>query len=289
MSAYLDSLVPSGLGGGGTFDGGGASGDWETPTDAQKIKEMTQKAADDGKLKEFTAPTATSNAKNVISTLNKTSAPAPSTQSSEGQSQKKTGDFIVRIKSRINQGDVVEFNVSPTIAESRGVSYASTDLLHHPGQMQVYRSTAARHWSIAGMFVSRTAEEAQRNLNYINLLRSWSMPYFGTGTEADEKTNQSHTSTGGVSGSRFGAPPDTLMLSAYGETMIGPVACVLTNSSWTWPNEVQYIQAANGNPFPVSLQITVELTESYSAVEYSSFSLASYKAGNLDTAFNVKG
>lgn len=193
-----------------------------------------------------------------------------------------TKDFRVKIASKINPNDIVEFAIMPLIGEQRQVNYSASDLVHHAGQMQIYRTTGARSWDITGLLVSRTADEARFNLGYINLIRSWLMPYYGEGTA---KTEQSSGSRG-----KLGAPPDVLTFSAYGPQMIGPVPVVVTTASWTWPNDVTWIETSVNNfrsSFPVTMSVHMTLTESYSAREYSSFSLADYKNGDITDAFKV--
>lgn len=298
MSDLLPKELKAFAGMGGAADGGGASGDWAVANPIKKVNELVSKVSDSGKISEFTGPISNGLADNTIknamsqaaeldksaNTLAKsTSGLSPTNANAAGlPKEASTANFRVKIVSKINSSDFVEFVVSPTITEARSASYSATDLLHHPGQMQIYKSTGARSWNITGMFISRTAEEAQINLRMVNIIRSWTMPYYGTGTEASEKGAKEKEVK---KGSRFGAPPDTLTLSAYGETMIGPVPTVLSNSNFNWPNDVQYIQTTSGNPFPVILNVTIDLIESYSSNEYSSFSLMDYKAGDLTKAF----
>lgn len=259
------------------------------PTAEQRQNELISKVASSGTISQFKKTTVTSNGSNdVITTVNNVvsqsttanlGVPFSTSDGGEGDTPFTTADLIVTITSTVNTDDTVSFNVSPTITETRHANYTGSDILHHPGSFQVYRSSGARTWSILAMMISRTAEEAQTNLDMINIIRSWVMPYYGAGTEQDEKAN--------AAGSRFGAPPDVLTLKAYGSTMVGPVPTVCTSYNWTWPNEVTYIKATNGNPFPVILNVTIDLIESYSPREYSNFTLSSYKEGDLDGAFPI--
>jgi hypothetical protein len=75
------------------------------------------------------------------------------------------------------------------------------------------------------------------------------------------------------------------MLTAYGAQMIGPVKCVMTQYNWTWPNEVDYIHTSSGVPFPVIIDVSMSLKESYSPAEYSQFNLLQFRNGNLPAAF----
>lgn len=207
----------------------------------------------------------------------------PSIGSSGNQPQ---DDKTIRQRVKISQlpkvGQIqeVEFLNMPTIQETRDVQYKPADIAHHPGEILKYVNTGARSWTIAVKLTSRNISEATLNLNYINVIRSWMMPFYGTGN-SDPNLQQ-----------YLGAPPPILTLSAYGAQMIGPVPCVLTNYSWTFPNDCDYIPAgdpAEYSPFPVILDINLTLKESFSPAEYSSFDLSSYKEGNMQAAFSGGG
>lgn len=170
----------------------------------------------------------------------------------------------------------VVFTVMPTIAESRSASYKSFTPLQHPGEILKYDTTQSRSWSISARLVARTIEEATDNLNIINTIRSWVMPFYGVGTAMSESSK------------RFlGAPPPILTLSAYGRQMIGPVKCVLESYSWDFPNDVDYLptNTVDKAPFPVLLSVSLTLKESWSPVEYSGFSIVDYRNGDMAEAF----
>jgi hypothetical protein len=192
----------------------------------------------------------------------------------------RTEEFKVTITQSIPVGGVqprVVFTVMPTIDESHTAQYDSFSPLHHPGQILKYRSTDSRTWSISAKLISRTPEEASENLDAINLIRSWVMPYYGIGTES---TNPD----------LLGAPPPILTLSAYGDQMIGPVKCVLKSYSLGFPNDVDYIQTLStpdipAVPFPVIQSVSIQLEESWSPAEYSGFSITAYRSGDMQNAF----
>lgn len=168
----------------------------------------------------------------------------------------------------------VVFDVMPTIEEGRTASYDAVPIIHHPGDILKYKSTSSRSWSISATLASRTAEEAAHNRKIINTIRSWVMPFHGLGTEKS-------------AGAQYlGAPPPILTLKAYGDRMIGPVKCVLEQYSWQWPNEVDYIPTKDFlEPFPVIIQISLNLKESFSPAEYSGFDLIAYRKANMSSAF----
>ena len=189
----------------------------------------------------------------------------------------------IRQRVKISQlpavGDIqeVEFLNMPTIQEQRDANYKPADISHHPGEILKYVNTGSRSWTIQVKLTSRNVSEATTNLNYINVIRSWLMPFYGTGN-SDPNLQQ-----------YLGAPPPILTLTAYGAQMIGPVPCILLSYSWTFPNDCDYIPAADGSPFPVILDVNITLKESFSPAEYSSFDLSSYKRGDMQAAFSGGG
>jgi len=168
----------------------------------------------------------------------------------------------------------VVFDVMPQITESRSVTYDSVPVIHHPGDILKYKSTASRSWSIRATLASRTSREAAHNRKIINAIRSWTMPFHGVGTEKS-------------AGSTYlGAPPPILTLEAYGDKMIGPVKCVLENYDWSWPNDVDYIPTEDYlEPFPVIMEVSLTLKESFSPAEYSGFDIIAYRTGKMADSF----
>lgn len=104
------------------------------------------------------------------------------------------------------------------------------------------------------------------------MIRAWGMPFYGEGTASDQELNQ-----------YLGAPPPILTLSAYGPNMIGPIKCVLTSYSWDFDSALDYIPTLTGNPFPVILDISLSLMESWAPSEFSGFNLRAFKAGDLSS------
>lgn len=170
-------------------------------------------------------------------------------------------------------GDVVVFDVMPSLSENHSASYDSVDIIHHPGQILKYRGTSARSWGLTADFVSRTRAEADKNLIYLNIIRSWVMPFYGNGT-AD------------IYPDRLGAPPQVLILSAYGSKMVGPVTCVLEDFSWTFENDMDYIATSENTPFPVHIKLSLTLKETWTPAQFTSFNLDSYRRGNVGAAFS---
>lgn len=220
--------------------------------------------------------------------------------------------FKVKLRSQVNN-TVVAFDVSPEVTETRNVNYKTLEPVHMPGGIHVYGSTSSRTFNINNIrLVSRTGEEAARNLYRLNVMRSWAMPYFGI--------NNSQLT---------GAPPDVLSLSAYARgpvdssrifkeqtennqlgtnqqnnqqtTKIRPsnirnIPVVLQQLSIPYPSDVDYVPTARleipgpsgvtieaGVPFPSIMTIDMVLMETQSPREFARFDLKKFRAGTLDT------
>jgi hypothetical protein len=179
---------------------------------------------------------------------------------------------IVSLKSAVT-GETVLFRASPRVGESDSAQYSEVNIVQHPGAILKYEKTSARQWSVSAKLISRTQQEASENQKYLNLLRGWVKPFYGAGTEKNAP-------------SKLGAPPEVLIFSGYGEKNIPKVPVVLESRSWDWPNDCDYIPTLTGDPFPVIIDVSLSLKESYSPAEYSNFNLYAYKAGVISKAFS---
>lgn len=204
----------------------------------------------------------------------------------------------------------VAFDVTPTFSESRTAEYEALTPVHMPGSIQMYKRTNSRTFSVGARFVSRSMEDALKNMRYVQLLRAWMMPYFGkTDTKAGAvEGNMSSEESNAVSKSRIdegmqlrGAPPDVLYLYAYASgyhdtrtstnfspVNINRVPVVITNLDITYPEDVDYIPVTTSTlasqetqPFPRRLDVQLTLAETHSPREYERFDLLAYKQGNL--------
>jgi len=224
----------------------------------------------------------------------------------------------VKLRSTLPGGSLVTFNVTPDVVENRNVNYKTMDPIHMPGGIHVYGSTASRTYNINNIrLVSRTSEEATKNLWAINVLRHWTTPYFGKSTISDEQNFNREASTGNVRVSEeqtrsnaetlglnvgrelIGAPPDVLFLSAYSENSargnIYKIPVVITNLSIPYPSDTDYIPTQLGSevghkyrfidagvPFPTVMTIDINCIETHSPKEYSKFNIFAYRNGKLD-------
>jgi hypothetical protein len=201
-----------------------------------------------------------------------------------------TEDFKVKLVSAVDQRSsgpetyaqkVVVFTVSPQITESGTVGYEAIQITQGPISFQSYTGTPARTFGMSDIkLISRTPTEARENIETLNMLRAWRMPYFGqTGigvTEIARYFKQVQTegsvklspfirlNRGGNSlQNRLGAPPEILYFSAYSQSNSQPlkigatestqiayrgnihrVPVVITNLGITYPNDVAYIPTA---------------------------------------------
>jgi len=174
-----------------------------------------------------------------------------------------------------NNKDSVVFHITPTISESRIINYKSLSPVHMPGSVVVYTGTNNRTFDISDIKIaSRTRTETSRNIEKLNLLRSWALPHFG--------------STGSSTGndSLLGNPPEVLLLTAYSSLNkrgnIYKIPVVLTRLSIQYPNDVDYVDSMKGVPFPALTSIDLGLTETHSPDEFSKFDLSMFKTGTLD-------
>ena len=160
-------------------------------------------------------------------------------------------------KVSISSGnDTVIFQASSPVSEARSATYDGFSLIHLPTDLWTYKNTSARHFGVTGKLVSRNADEAAANSRYVDLIRSWVLPDFGSS----------------------GATPPIVSLSAYYNTNITNVPCLIRSYSITFPDDVDWIfegstlNSGSGNnktvgssAMPVVCIIQVDLEEIYSA------------------------
>lgn len=138
-------------------------------------------------------------------------------------------------------GEIVLFNVSPIVTESRSVDYVDR-ALPGPTGLVIYKLTGNRRYSISGKFVSRTLTEATATFKYINLLRSWLIP------ATDNKANS-------------GSPP-ILRLNGYQNHFLN-IPVVLSELTINFPNEVDYIEVKDIAMVPIIQTVEVNLIEAH--------------------------
>lgn len=227
--------------------------------------------------------------------------------------------YKVRLVSVIDELDKVMFDVTPDFSESRSVEYTPVAPIHMPGAIQVYKNTGSRAFEVGATLISRTPEEAQKNKWYLQLLRSWTMPFFGERSATTDRTRRNLDPAANREQSRLtpeqinernaervrtegyellGAPPMVLYLYAYstsandprkrGTVNINRVPVVITALGITYPQDVDYITLDSENqvtdetePFPIKMNVSVSLVETHSPREYEKFSISDFKEGKL--------
>lgn len=196
-----------------------------------------------------------------------------------------------------NGSDVVIFDATPDLIETRNVNYSTIEPVHMPGQINIFKNTSSRTFNLSNIrIVSRTQQEADRNLKRLWLLRSWCTPRFGQSTLTEQQYmlreqqvgigDVRDTSTFGVE--LLGTPPAVLYLSAYSRgsgvgTMqhINKIPTIIQQLSIPYPSDIDYIPTTTGVPMPTIMTMDLTLIETHSPGEYERFSLDEYKQGHL--------
>lgn len=214
--------------------------------------------------------------------------------------------------SSVNGSRSVVFDVSPDLSESSNVNYEVINLTHGPGQLFVFNNSSSRSFQLVAELVSRTPEEATRNVARLNLLRSWTKPVFGSSAQLTDqelsRVSPQFSSIGGniraaikngaISGGPsevLGSPPRVLHLSAYGDVAhrgnLYKIPVVVSQLGTRYPNDVDYIPTGIvkgfeditfGTPFPSVMNIDVTLNESHSPREFQKFNINAYRLGILE-------
>lgn len=232
--------------------------------------------------------------------------------------KKAENPYKVKLTSAGYGSSTVSFDASPAISENRNVNYGSLEPLHAPGQIQVYKNTSSRNFQISDVrILSRTIEEADRNLEKLWLLRSWCMPRFGNSTTLDDNHRDARDqrrkdprfNENPIEGrpdidfgtELLGAPPPILYLSAYSKTVGGETRNTSTGSTNVWkiaqhinrvpvviqqltipyPNDIDYITTSKGVPMPIIMNLDLALVETHSPNSYEGFNLDAYRQGKL--------
>lgn len=158
--------------------------------------------------------------------------------------KEQPGAFKVRIKGPGPSGELesVYLQASPLLSEAGSAMYEGYAITHLPSEILAYKFSSSRKFQIQGRLVSRNKNEAQQNAKYLDLIRSWRQPGFGT----------------------TGATPPVVYLYGYNNNNIYGVQCVIKSYSFGFPDDVDFIYDSSV-PMPVIGQLTIELDEAYSA------------------------
>lgn len=218
---------------------------------------------------------------NLIANQVKQTPPQASATSTNAAAPKSSGEdksHLVTLED--NEGNLIEFLVMPEIVENRSAEYEAVAPPQFPGAFQKYKGTSSVQWNINATFISRTTPEATKNLINLNILRGWTMPYFGDNIKNSFNFSQ-----------KLGAPPPVLIFKGFRSAIVGPVPVVITSLNWNWPRDVDYIPAtapdgsAFNVPFPTVMTLTINVVESFSTEQFNNFDLEAYRVGNFEAAF----
>ena len=136
----------------------------------------------------------------------------------------------------------VVFDASPTLSEDGNANYDGYNIVHLPTSLYAYRNSDGRRFGITGQFISRNEAEAKRNIAFLDLLRSWRLPEFGS----------------------TGATPPILKLYGYKNKNIDGRQVILNSYSFSFDSNTDYIYTAK-QPMPIIGAISIQLAEVYSA------------------------
>lgn len=209
---------------------------------------------------------------------------ASATSINEAGGGSDAGSTTYKVKL-FGDGDEVSFDSTPDVSESISVDYEALSPPQMPGEFMKYRGTKATTWMITATLTCRTRAEASLKYKDVLVLRGWSKTFFGDKQKTDIFGDKS----------KLGAPPPVINFSGW-RGVVGPVPVVLTSLQISWPKDVDWIQTnftEKGTseliPFPTVMQVTINLTESFSADQFNQFDLAMFKNGDMIGAYGMSG
>lgn len=93
--------------------------------------------------------------------------------------------YKVRLVNINDRSENITFDVSPDFQESRAVNYTPLEPVQAPGQIFIYKNTSSRTFDLGDVkLISRSQVEASKNMRNLQIIRSWTLPWFGHGTES---------------------------------------------------------------------------------------------------------
>jgi hypothetical protein len=209
----------------------------------------------------------------AASLINAPSVPTSATAiNSAVGSNGNTDNTDHKVKLEASSG-VIEFDNMPEVNENRNVEYEALQTAQLPGEFQKYRGTRSTSWTITAVLTARTRAEANKNYMYLNILRGWTMPYFG-----EKQINQFP--------GKLGAPPPIITFSGW-RGIVGPVPTVITVASWSWPKDCDWLPTGVMDdqqqeiPFPSVMNISINLVESFSPEQFNGFDLVAFRLGDM--------
>lgn len=193
----------------------------------------------------------------AIEEVRESQSVAPTLEQSSNQTLRNAG-FILPEDST---GEVV-FEVQPSVSESGSASYFEIGDIRQAANLMVYMGSPSREFSINGRFVSRSEQEARRNLKYVRHLRSWRMPE-KKGSDINLKA------------------PSRLKMKGLGD-WFNKIHVRLVNLTIESPEDVDYIRV-DGVDVPIVWPVSVSLKETRSVAELRKFNIEDFRKGDLIT------
>lgn len=120
--------------------------------------------------------------------------------------------------------DGVIFPYTPSIETSYVANYDKYDLTHSNYRGYFYKNSAVNDINIRGTFTAQDTTEAEYMLAVIHFFRSVTKMFYGKDALR-------------------GAPPPLVYLSGFGDYQFNDHPCLVSNFSYSLPNEVDYIRA----------------------------------------------
>ena len=133
-------------------------------------------------------------------------------------------DPVPGILAPLVQTDGIIFPYTPTIETSYAANYDKYDLTHSNYRGYFYKNSVVNDISIRGVFTAQDTAEAEYMLAVIHFFRSVTRMFYGQDALR-------------------GAPPPLVYLSGFGEYQFSEHPCLVSNFSYSLPNEVDYIRA----------------------------------------------
>lgn len=155
----------------------------------------------------------------------------------------------------------VIFHATPEVTEVGTAIWVDFHELRGPASISYYMGSPSRNFSISAKLVSRTTAEANKNLRYVNILRSWRMPYIENGG--------------------FGtAEPEVLHLFGYGNVFRG-IPVIVKSLNIELNSETDYIKSSNNSDVPIIWPVSISLQEIHTINDFDSFKIGDFKKGIL--------
>lgn len=170
-------------------------------------------------------------------------------------------------KKVFNNPYYIEFDVVPDINETATANYTEISDIRAPASILIYMGSPSRSFSINAKLVSRSIEEAQYNINILNILRSWRMPEQLLGLKENISI------------------PTILTMSGYGN-MFKDIPVVMTNLTIDLQSEFDAISSTDAATFvPIIVPVSISVKECRNQEEdlaaMSTFDIAQFRAGTL--------